>query len=284
MQRQVQLALVLLLTVAFGCNRELDINQVGGTRVVFQLQMPLGISEDEAVRSVTQRLDPTGVFDVAASVSGDSLTIVFPRRAEADLHLSRLHQGLLLASTLEIRGVALTTDQVVATAVADADPDAAEIRSGDQLVAIWRSIANDSKGAPRVQTAPTHFTRQHDGKTELLLRVTPDDISSMHLDTANKVFTEQEQPAIGIKLNDSGTEVMQRLSTANNGRNLAIVVGQEIIAAPVVMSTIADRAQITGNFTDSETQAMVGQLRLGSLPFQVTEKPPQVSVVTGEAN
>lgn len=287
MRPTIQLAIVLAMTVIFGCNRGLDINQVGGTKVVFQLQMPLGVSEEEVARSIERCLDPGKVFDIAASVSKDSLTIEYPRRSKADIHLDQLHRGLLLASTLEVRSVALTSDAKIAAAVAEiaaSNSDTPEIRSEEQVIAIWRPIASDATGALQVQTLPTNFTRQHNGKTELLLRVTAADVSSVHLDTANKVFTEQDQPAIGLRLNASGAESMQLLSEANQGQQLAIVIGQQIVAAPIVMSTLSNRAQITGNFTDSETQTMVEQLRLGSLPFHVTDKPPEVSVVPKKAD
>ncbi|MFK7817958.1 MAG: hypothetical protein AB8G99_04525 [Planctomycetaceae bacterium] len=288
MRPAIQLAIVLAITVISGCNRGLDINHVGGTKVVFQLQMPLGASEEEVARSIERCLDPAKVFDIAASVSKDSLTIDYPRRNEADVRVDQLHRGLMLGSTLEVRSVALTTDTNIAAAVAataaDSDEDTSEIRSEEQVIAVWRPIASDGKGALQVQTLPANFTRQNNGKTELLLRVTAADVSSVHLDTANKVFTEQDRPAIGLRLNASGAETMKRLSEANQGQQLAIVIGQQIVAAPLVMSTMTDRAQITGNFTDGETQTMVEQLRLGSLPFHVTDKPPVVSVVHKKAD
>lgn len=54
-----------------------------------------------------------------------------------------------------------------------------------------------------------------------------------------------------------GGKKMARLSDQHREKPLAILVDGKVIAAPVVREKIAERALITGNFTEEEVAKLV---------------------------
>lgn len=87
------------------------------------------------------------------------------------------------------------------------------------------------------------------------------------------------QPAIAFSLrNADAVQRMQRLTHTNrsddlNRRQLGIILDHRLLSAPVIRSTISDRAQITGQFTQEEVDLLVAVLRSGSLPEKLSREP-----------
>ena len=57
-----------------------------------------------------------------------------------------------------------------------------------------------------------------------------------------------------------------RMTEANKGRQLAIVLDDELISSPVLKSKISENGQITGNFTAAEAKRLAADLNAGALP------------------
>ncbi len=68
-----------------------------------------------------------------------------------------------------------------------------------------------------------------------------------------------------VKPGDS-VEKFSALTGENVGRQMAIVLDDEQISAPVLQSRISDHGQITGNFTASEAKRLASDLNAGALP------------------
>jgi SecD/SecF fusion protein len=52
-------------------------------------------------------------------------------------------------------------------------------------------------------------------------------------------------------------------------RRLAIILNGEIMTAPSIQSTIGDRGEISGNFSEEDVHDLVGILNAGSLPAAI---------------
>lgn len=79
--------------------------------------------------------------------------------------------------------------------------------------------------------------------------------------------------AVTLDLRDPGktafADVSARLTKGQNGENFAMVLDGTVLSAPYFESVIADgRAQISGNFTEAESQSLANSLKYGSLPIQ----------------
>ena len=82
--------------------------------------------------------------------------------------------------------------------------------------------------------------------------------------------------SIGFELNSEGGQKFATLTRnykaggpknpTSRGRQLAIILDETLISAPVINSEISTRGQITGHFTAAEAQKLANELNAGALP------------------
>ena len=83
--------------------------------------------------------------------------------------------------------------------------------------------------------------------------------------------TQLEGPYVEVVLNGRGAKLFEELTSANVGRQLAIVLDKTVYSAPVIRERIGGgRASITGNFDIKEARDLAIVLRAGALPAPVT--------------
>jgi preprotein translocase subunit SecD len=73
-----------------------------------------------------------------------------------------------------------------------------------------------------------------------------------------------------FSLRPSGAERFYSTTSANIGKNLAIILNDEIKSAPVIRDAIRDEGRIEGDFTKEEAEDLALTLRSGALPARVT--------------
>ena len=274
------LALLCLLATSNGCFRSQDINKIGGTQLIFQLDGKLQVTADEAAKSLRKRIDPTGVHGTQVSIREPKIEISFPGQTFTEAQVQMLQRVLATASSLEVLRVAEQTDVEIAAAIATSDPNSQDLVVDGKVIATWRPISIDATGAPRVTNTQSTFVRPGKNQgSEILLSISENDIGAEHVEAANKAFDETDRPAISLKFNETGGARMESLSTSNKGRMLGVVIGGEAVATPEVMSAISDRCMVSGNYTDAEATFLVTAIRVGSLPFRVVDETPEVVVV-----
>ncbi|MDD5051035.1 MAG: protein translocase subunit SecD, partial [Candidatus Pacebacteria bacterium] len=77
-------------------------------------------------------------------------------------------------------------------------------------------------------------------------------------------------PVVSLEFNSEGKDLFAKITKANIGKPLAIVLDGNVISAPTIREEIKDgKAQITGQFTVKEAQTLVRDLNYGSLPVPV---------------
>jgi preprotein translocase subunit SecD len=94
-------------------------------------------------------------------------------------------------------------------------------------------------------------------------------VSGRDLKNAGVTRDENGRPAVSFDLNAAGAEKFGRLTEANIGKLLAIVLDRQVMSAPVLQSRITDRGQITGGgagFAAEEARDLVLVLKSGALP------------------
>ncbi|MHC4217781.1 MAG: SecDF P1 head subdomain-containing protein [Planctomycetota bacterium] len=69
------------------------------------------------------------------------------------------------------------------------------------------------------------------------------------------------RPATGLGLDGPGAKLLNRLTAANVGRPLAIVIDREVYAAPRVNSAVGSAAIIAGNFTLDDVHDLVRRIQ-----------------------
>ncbi|MFC7703633.1 protein translocase subunit SecD [Plastorhodobacter daqingensis] len=93
-------------------------------------------------------------------------------------------------------------------------------------------------------------------------------LSGEHLVSAASGFDQQTgQPIVTFRFDTAGALEFGRITSANVGRQFAIVLDGEVLTAPVIQQPIhGGSGQITGRFTPEESQTLAVLLNSGSLP------------------
>jgi len=78
------------------------------------------------------------------------------------------------------------------------------------------------------------------------------------------------QPLVDMEMNSEGARIWSRLTGANVGKNIAIVLDQVVYSYPTVINQISGgRSQITGLASQEESDDIVTVLKSGALPAPV---------------
>ncbi len=79
--------------------------------------------------------------------------------------------------------------------------------------------------------------------------LTEKDVARARVTTTNQGF-----PAILVTFTKEGGAKMAKLTEANQGKMLAVLVNGKVISAPTIRSKISEQAMITGQFTKAEAE------------------------------
>ena len=97
-------------------------------------------------------------------------------------------------------------------------------------------------------------------------------LTGEHLTDAHAGFDPQTQrPVVNFRFDTSGAKRLAEITRKNIGHELAIVLDNEVLSAPVIQSAITGGSgQISGNFSVADTVTLSALLRAGSLPAPMT--------------
>ncbi|MFN4242680.1 MAG: protein translocase subunit SecD [Tepidisphaerales bacterium] len=150
-------------------------------------------------------------------------------------------------------------------------------RSGD--TARWASVDKPETMDPR-SMGDRGVIVDYAGRRWVLLDIRPE--KSLTQQTGAKWALERVQPGrdpqtgeqeILFTLDAQGGRYMSRLTGANIGRPMAIVLDNRVISAPTIQSQISSNGRITGRYTNAEIRYLVNTLSAGSLPAQLSSEP-----------
>lgn len=96
-------------------------------------------------------------------------------------------------------------------------------------------------------------------------------VTGRDLRNARPSIDEYNTPTVSFTLNSEGVSKFSRVTAANVGRQLAIVLDGQVQSAPVVEAAITSaEARITGQFTQEQVRDLSLVLRSGALPADLT--------------
>ncbi len=96
-------------------------------------------------------------------------------------------------------------------------------------------------------------------------------LTGLDLKTARRGQDINGAPIINFSLNSAGVQKFSAVTGANVGKRLAIVLDREVISAPSIKDRIdQESAEITGQFTIDQAEALALNLRSGALPARVS--------------
>lgn len=99
----------------------------------------------------------------------------------------------------------------------------------------------------------------------------PTNLTGADLKSADVNFDNNTgKPAISLQFTNEGGEKFAKITAENIGKQLPIILDNQIISAPTVEEMITGgQAQISGNFTVEEAKKLAVQLNAGALPVPV---------------
>jgi len=116
-----------------------------------------------------------------------------------------------------------------------------------------------------------------DREDETKYKLGPVEITGDAIDSAAAIYDAGTGGAVGtgwqisFDLTGEGSGVFAEVTTRLVGRQLAIVVDQEVVSAPTVESAITGGSGvITGSFTEARAKDLATQLNAGALPVALT--------------
>ena len=95
-------------------------------------------------------------------------------------------------------------------------------------------------------------------------------VTGQDLRDARPSLDENNRPAVSFSLNSEGASKFSKVTGANIGRYLAIILDNRVQSAPVIEGQIRDQGRISGNFTSEEVADLSLTLRSGALPANLT--------------
>jgi preprotein translocase subunit SecD len=102
------------------------------------------------------------------------------------------------------------------------------------------------------------------------------DLTGDYLEDARVGFDQRQRPIVTFQFNAAGGEIFQKLTGANIGKQLAIVLDDRVYSAPVIRSRIGSHGQIEGRFSSAEAADLAVVLRSGSLSLPVAIEEERV--------
>jgi preprotein translocase subunit SecD len=112
--------------------------------------------------------------------------------------------------------------------------------------------------------------RTERGRTKYLIERTVRVSGEMLVD-AQQSYDQNGQPAVSFSLDAVGAKRFSDVTRNNVGRQMAIILDNKVISAPVLQSHIPGGSSIiTGAFTIKDTQNLAVLLRAGALPAPLT--------------
>ncbi|MCR5414700.1 MAG: protein translocase subunit SecD [Kiritimatiellae bacterium] len=152
-----------------------------------------------------------------------------------------------------------------------ADDWSTESRKPNYATRLSRFALNAVRDAGVNMPVRMRFVLERDGKDSKLFK--PRFVQSMSELEGKDLASATASPSdsgigfqINFELNDEGAEKFGKLTGANKGRQLAIILDGEMISSPVIQGKITSRGQITGSFTMEEAKQLASDLNAGALP------------------
>ncbi|MCS7049666.1 MAG: protein translocase subunit SecD [Verrucomicrobiae bacterium] len=250
------IALAVYGLVTTGINLGLDLR--GGTSFKLRLDLsnidPEGhaSARQQAIEIIRKRIDRFGVSEPLIQPEGaDRIVVQIP--------------GLSQEQRLEARRTLERTAYLEFRLV------------HPQNETLLRDEATDPAFVPPVGYQKlTEVVRTREGRDiqrTYYVRIKPE-LTGKHVRRAYVQFDEIGRPYVLLEFDSEGADIFARITRANVGRQLAIVLDGELYSAPVINEEIVGgRAQITGQFTRAEASQLANVLENPlEAPVQIIEE------------
>lgn len=223
--------------------REMRVTFRESARMEIQAQ-----TQRQAVETIRNRVDALGVAEPSIQPQGDDRIVIQLPGVDDPARVKDIigTTGLLELKLVDLKGGPYGSHEAATAAYGGAIPANLEVVEGN---------SEDTEA----RTRTTVFY--------VLDRAAA--VTGRDLKNARVGQDKFNQPAVEFFLNAQGAEKFGRITGANIGRQLAIVLDKRVQSAPNIKGQIQDNGIIEGNFTAERADALSLVLRSGALPAQL---------------
>ena len=223
---------------------KLGLDLKGGTSFLLQMDLSKidaqghGQAIQQAVEIIRKRVDRFGVAEPVIQPMGENRILVQLPGLEEQRQLE-VRQTIERTAYLEFRLVHARNEELVSESLSD--PRFVEPVGYKKLV---REETRDGRPIKR-----SYFVKVRS------------ELTGKHVSRAFVQYDEIGRPYVALEFDTEGGAIFGRVTSANVGRQLAIILDSELYSAPVIQGAITGgRAQITGNFSLPEAQELANVL------------------------
>lgn len=268
------------------------IDLAGGTNLIYQVETkkasdegkPVSQAMDQMVGTIAKRINPSGTEEVTIRRVGiDRIEIIIPGADQGVV--AEKKAAMVRLGSLEFGIVANQKDHRSWLAAAKALPVGQDnLIEGNQIVAVWRDIAEKADSMPSESVRPV-IRKDKQGKEitvkQVLIVQEPEEdlVTGGYLRRASPSISEDGSPCVNFNFDNEGAMRFFRLTSRNKPasdgtkRQLAIILDGKVHSAPNINSAIRESGQITGNFPPAELKALVDVLNAGALQLPINPTP-----------
>ncbi len=304
-----------LAVTLVGWPPKLGIDLRGGVILVYEVKPPEkgevreANTMDKLIGTIKKRLDPSSISEIVVRPFGsDKVEVIVPspRRAEGGSansdqdELARIKYLISTSGALEFRIAANAHkyQQIIDRAREQQRQEDIQKRSWSNIVVglvgdkqgpvgRWVPIKPDAIGQ---FSNPIFTTRVLDRgskgqEVQLLVVIDQWNVTGAYLNGASSAIDEMARPAVDFRFNFTGGALFEKLTQFNLPQNnqynyLTIILDGIVQSAPRIQSTISERGQITGEFTQQEVDDLAEILTAGGLPASLDPIPLSEQVVS----
>ncbi|HLC07503.1 MAG TPA: protein translocase subunit SecD [Candidatus Babeliales bacterium] len=259
--------------------------------------------ENQNQAQEASRILKTDQRDLVQSVDKNTITLHFSEQAEKRIktdavsrNIAVLHTRLDKFSVAEILIVPQGEKNIIVEL-----PDVADPQEAKEM--IGRAALLEFKIVEKIGSNERELLLEYDGDLPDDLQILPGErengrslyyVVQRYAKVTGNMLADAK-PAIGgrtggeavvqFSFNDEGADKFYELTSKNIGRQLAIVLDNEVISAPKVESAIRGTGSITGTFSGAEAKKLAYLLKSGSFAAPVTfEEERQIGPSLGAAS
>lgn len=244
------------------------------------------VDMDKLVSAISKRVNPGGQKEVVVRRYGQAeVEIILPKASEEEV--AQAEKTISRAGTLEFRILANRRDHLALIDRATRE-DARDVRDSDNKeLARWVPIEKNEEhslvtpdGRPTGEYA-IRPSKRKGYNFDILVAIDNYNVTGAMLSDSSVGMDQRNgRPCVNFAFNAIGADLFARLTgdnlpdkVQNFARQLGVILDGALQTAPNIQSTISDRGEITGNFTDADVESIVSVLRAGSLPAALRPEP-----------
>lgn len=237
---------------------------------------------ERLTQALAERLNPAGVLEITIRQYGeDQIEIIIPEADENELR--RIKEMIQREGTLEFRILANPRDHSPIIERALREEARYLYDAGGNLLAWWVPVfpGDEKDFAAYIEGREVaHRPSPRDPKILEILVVKDEwDVTGDYLSLAQP-GEYRGRPAVDFWFDSDGARRFGYLTSSNLPeeaqnfrRKLGIILDGQLRSAPAIESTITDRGQIHGSFTDQDVEDLVRILNAGRLPARLSREP-----------